>query len=102
MELGITERQKRQMPLSTLKCLARDLLVRPLRKPNSVLGASQTQDLRARHGLCALFNIQFGENMLHVRLHRFRSDGEVSSNLLVGEALGNHLEYIAFASTQWL
>src|ERR1700722_18265284 len=90
------------MPSSTRKCLARDPLVRPIRKSNSVLSATQTQDLRARHGLCALFNIKLGEDVLHVRLHRFGSDGEVPGNLLVGESLGNHLEYIAFACTQWL
>jgi hypothetical protein len=43
--------------------------VRPLTKPDSVLSVSQSQDLRARHGLCALFTIQLGEVVLHVRLH---------------------------------
>ena len=44
---------------------------------------SQTQTLRARHGLCSLFNIELGEDVLHVRLHGLRSDGQVPSNLLV-------------------
>jgi hypothetical protein len=67
---------------------------------HSLIGASQAQHLRPRHGLRPLLHIQLGEDVLHVRLHRLRGDGEVPGNLLVGQPLGDQLEYVAFPRTQ--
>jgi hypothetical protein len=38
------------------------------------VSTNQTQTLRARHGLCSLFNIELGEDVLHVRLHGLGND----------------------------
>ena len=65
-----------------------------------MISASQTQHLRPRYSLRPLLHIQLAEDVLHVRLHRLRSDGEVPGNLLVGQPLGDQLEYVAFPRTQ--
>jgi hypothetical protein len=66
----------------------------------SSICAGQAENLRPRHGLRPIANVQLGEDMFHVRLDRFWSDREISRNLLVGQPLTNQLEYVAFARTQ--
>jgi hypothetical protein len=43
--------------------------------------------LRTSLGLCSFFSAKFYEDVLDVRLNRFRSNGEVPCDFLVGKAL---------------
>src|SRR6202161_1301593 len=58
------------------------------------------QTLSASDGLCALFGAELDEDMLDVSFHCLGRDGEVAGNLLVGQALGDHLENRTFARTE--
>jgi hypothetical protein len=45
-----------------------------------------------RHGLCSFFRAKLYEDVLDVRLNRFKSNGEVPCDFLVVKALGDKLE----------
>jgi hypothetical protein len=46
-----------------------------VKEPTLSMNAGQTQNLSTRYSLRPLFNVQLDEDVLYVRLHRFRSDG---------------------------
>ena len=55
-------------------CLKRRSPRKPKAQPLS-MNAGQTQNLSSRYRLRPPFNIQLDEDILYIRLHRFRSDG---------------------------
>jgi hypothetical protein len=94
---GITERQKKKNAVE--RANSRSQSVHPTFRGTSLSAECQsTQDLRARHGPCALCNIQLGEDVLRVRLHRLGRDVEASfapsfvSHETLGVSCGTHDE----------
>jgi hypothetical protein len=43
---------------------------------------------------------QLDEDVLYMRLHRFKSDGQIPGNFVVGQTLSNQSEDVAFARAQ--
>jgi hypothetical protein len=66
------------------------------------MGSHKPEALRASHGLRSFFSTKLYEDVLDVRCNRFRSNGEVPRDFLVGKASGAKGDNGTFTCAEWI